>query len=328
MPNRIRNIFNIINDVEEENISLYILFKSTNNNLLERWNIRIIRSSETLTRDILELTTEFLADWINNENLEVIDYQPGPNLGKDFIEQLNIEHVQYFNEMKDLVGNRVEFFRNRLEIPNFRPFAYIIKFEINVENPTGNNSIFLFQHIQKQNSFQKGKILHRILDTYDSLGEELFFLSDKFDCLYCDFEDNLGENLNNMFIFNKQHFDWIFGFEEIFKDNIRERFQNGTEEFEDIIDFEAFAELVINNYHFVRKTYRLLNNGNFNMYFNRNVLERVPQEAGIIELEWDAEGMLIVNETNVKKILNIVNEDYLKSIVSDNVFLSLSKTNL
>ena len=64
------------------------------------------------------------------------------------------------------------------------------------------------------------------------------------------------------------------------------------------------------------------------MYFNRNVLERVPQEAGIIELEWDAEGMLIVNETNVKKILNIVNEDYLKSIVSDNVFLSLSKTNL
>lgn len=37
---------------------------------------------------------------------------------------------------------------------------------------------------------------------------------------------------------------------------------------------------------------------------------------------------LIVNEHNAKKILNIVNEDYLKSIVSDTVFLSLSKTNI
>ena len=37
---------------------------------------------------------------------------------------------------------------------------------------------------------------------------------------------------------------------------------------------------------------------------------------------------LVVNKDNVLKILNIVNEDYLKSVVSDNVFRSLSTTSV
>lgn len=328
MPNRIRNIFNIINNnVEERNASLYILFKTTNNNP-DKWEIRKMRSAENLIRDLLELTGDFLSNLINNENLEVVNYQPGPNLGQDYIEQIDIENVHDFEGIKNLVEECDIFFRDRLEITNYRPFAYVIKFEVTHENEDEDNSIFIFQHIQKQNSFRKGKILNRIQDTYDSLSDELYFLSDKFDCLYYDFENNNEENLNKMFIFNKQHFDWIFGFEEVFKDEIRERLYNGTEEFEDIIDFDAFAELVINNYQFVRKTYRLLDNENFNTYFNREILERVPCEAGIADLEWGTDDRLIVNENNAKKILNIVNEDYLKSIVSDTVFLSLSKTNI
>ena len=65
MPNRIRNIFNIINNVEEENSSIYILFKSKNNNNPERWEVRRMRSSENLIRDLLELNQDFLLNLIN-----------------------------------------------------------------------------------------------------------------------------------------------------------------------------------------------------------------------------------------------------------------------
>ena len=328
MPNRIRNIFNIINNVEERNSSIYVLFKSKNNNHPERWEVRKMRSSENLIRDLLELNRDFLSKFINNENLVVVDYQPGPSLGQNFVEQIPINEVHEFEGIKNLVEECTLFFRDGLEIHNFRPYAYVIKCDVNFENQDEDSSIFVFQHIQKQKAFRKGKILSKNHDKYDSLGEELYFLSDKFDCLYCDFNEYEEDDYNNMFIFNKQHFDWIFGFEEIFQNEIRERFQNDNGEFEDIINYENFAELVINNYQFIRKTYKLLQNGNFNTYFNRNVLERVPREANILELEWGQDGRLIVNETNVKKILNIVNEDYLKSIVSDTVFLSLSKTNI
>ena len=327
MPNRIRNIFNIINNVEEENSSIYILFKSKNNNNPERWEVRRMRSSENLIRDLLELNQDFLLNLINNENLDVVDYQPGPSLGRDFIEQILINEISEFEGIKNLVEECTLFFRDGLEIPNFRPYAYIIKFNVTLENhDEEDNSIFVFQHIQKQNAFRKGKILNRLQDTYDSLGEELYFLSDKFDCLYCDFNE-YEEEYNNMFIFNKRHFDWI-GFEEIFKNEIRNRLQNDNDEFEDIIDFNAFAELVINDYQFVRKTYNLLHNGNFTNYFTREILERVPEEAGIAELEWGADERLVVNAENINKLLKIINEDYLKSIISDTVFLSLSKTNI
>ena len=90
MPNRIRNIFNIINNVEERNSSIYVLFKSKNNNHPERWEVRKMRSSENLIRDLLELNRDFLSKFINNENLVVVDYQPGPSLGQNFVEQIPI----------------------------------------------------------------------------------------------------------------------------------------------------------------------------------------------------------------------------------------------
>lgn len=165
-----------------------------------------MRSAENLIRDLLELTGDFLSNSINNENLEIVNYKPGPNLGQDYIEQIDIDNVHEFEGIKSLVEECDIFFRDRLEIANYRPFAYVIKFEVTSERQNDDESIFIFQHIQKQNSFRKGKIINRFLDTYDSLGDELYFLSDKFDCLYYDFENNTEEDLNKMFIFRQTTF--------------------------------------------------------------------------------------------------------------------------
>lgn len=186
----------------------------------------------------------------------------------------------------------------------------------------------MFQYIQKQKILKKGFWFDRLSETFVKLGDELFFMNNSFDFMYWD-DKNEDSTEKLIYIFNNRQFDWLFGFLDEFKEELITYFQNIDEEIKEMIDVEEFARYVANDYIFLRKTYNSMKNGNFNNYFNEETIEKVEEVAPITKLKRSKnDNKIIINDDNVKKILNIVNEDYLRSIVSENLFQSLNKTNI
>jgi len=321
----LKNMIHIMNRVEYDNVSLYLLFKINNKSKnLPKWEIRKMKTNTDLAKEVLSINKDFLKLIITQKSLDVIDYSPGPNNDKSIVEKSDVNYLPKFDEIHDLLK------RNATELPSdskvkyYKPIAYIMKLDTFI-NGTHENSIVSFQYLVQQNTLKKGRLIGRFDDTFRRMENDLFYIGPTLDALYC--ENKILVEPIDMYIFNKQHIDWIFGFGEIFKEKIRTVFNENKNEYDKLININDFVNFVLSDYLFERKIYKVLKNGNFDMYFNKETISKVENEANISKLEWKDE-KLVVNEDNVKKILNIVNEDYLKSVVSDTVYRSLSKTSV
>lgn len=327
MVENLKNMIHIMNSVESSNVGLYLLFKFRKKEETgSKWKIRQMKMDDKLAEDVLNLSSDFLKFIINQKSLDIIDYSPGNNTDKNIVEKVDVDILPKFDEIKNLLNRVSTVLPPNSQVKNYKPIAYIIKLDTFV-NGVYDKSIVSFQYLQKQNTLKKGKLFGWIDDEFKKMENDLFYMGTNFDALYC--EDKTTDNEKvYMYIFNKQHIDWIFGFGEVFKEEIRTIFNSNEHQYNELININDFTNFILGDYHFVRKTYKVLKNGNFSRYFNRETILKVEKEANISKLEWDSENKLIINEDNIKKVLNIVNEDYLKSVVSDNVFRSLSKTSV
>jgi hypothetical protein len=314
-----------MNRVESGDIGLYLLFKlNYKKDNYSKWEIRKMKTDDDLAKDILGINSDFLKSIINQKSLDVIEYTPGSNTDKNIVEKSNVDNLPKFDEIKDLLNRNATSLPSDSKVKYYKPIAYIFKLDTFADG-THDKSIISFQYLLQQKTLKKGKLFGRYDDTFKRMDDDLFYMGVTLDALYC--EDKINDGEINMYIFNKQHIDWIFGFGDVFKEEIRTKFNENKEEYDKLIDIGEFTKFVLADYQFVRKTYKVLKNKNFEKYFNKETILKVEEEANISKLEWEAE-KLVVNSDNVKKILDIVNEDYLKSVVSENVYRSLSKTSV
>lgn len=321
----LKNMIHIMNRVESNNVGLYLLFKINNKNHdLPKWEIRKMKMTDDLAKDILSINNDFLKSIINQKSLDVIEYSPGPNTDKNIVERSDVGKLPKFEEIQDLLKRNASELPSNSKVTYYKPIAYIMKLDT-FTNGNHEKSIVTFQYLVQQNTLKKGKVFGRWDDTFSRIENDLFYIGPSLDALYC--ENKIVNEPIYMYIFNKQHIDWIFGFGEVFKEEIRAVFNGNKKKYDKLISINDFANFVLSDYQFVRKTYKVLKNGNFEKYFKKETILKVEKEANISKLEWKDE-RLVVNEDNVKKILDIVNEDYLKSVVSDTVYRSLSKTSV
>lgn len=321
----LKNMIHIMNRVESDNVSLYLLFKlydKTKN--LPKWEIRKMKTTDDLAKDILSINKDFLKSTINQKSLEVIEYSPGPNTDKNIVEKSNVDNLPKFDEIKEILKRNATELPSNSKITYYKPITYIMKLDTFI-NGVHENSIVTFQYLVQQKTLKKGRVINRFDDTFRRIENDLFYIGPTLDALYC--ENKMLVEPIDMYIFNKQHIDWIFGFGEIFKEEILTIFNENTEKYGKLINMNEFTNFILSDYQFVRKTYKVLKNGNFDKYFKKEIISKVEKEANISKLEWKNK-KLVINEDNVKKILNIVNEDYLKSVVSDTIYRSLSKTSI
>ena len=320
----LKNMIHVVNRVESINVGLYLLFKSRSKKNIPKWEIRKMKTDEKLANDILSINKDFLKSTINQSSLEVIEYSPGPNTDKNIVEKSDVDYLPKFDEIKDLLNRTATTLPSNSKVTNYKPIAYIMKLDTFI-NDVHEKSIVTFQYLVKQNTLKKGRLIGKFDDTFKKMEEDLFYMGVNLDAIYC--ENKINEEHLFMYIFNKQHIDWIFGFGEIFKEEICTIFDGNNEEYANLIEVDDFKNFILADYQFIRKAYNVLKNGNFDKYFKKEIILKVEKEANISKLKWNR-GKLVVNEDNVKKILRIVNEDYLKSVVSDNVYMSLSKTSI
>lgn len=323
--NVLKNMIHIMNQVESDNVSLYLLFKlydKTKN--LPKWEIRKMKTTVDLAEEVLKINKDFLKSTINQKALEVIDYSPGPNTDKNIVERSNVENLPKFDEIQDLLRRNSRELPSNSKVTYYKPISYIMQLDTFI-NGNHEKSIITFQYLVQQKTLKKGRIIHKFGDTFKKMENDLFYIGSTLDALYC--ENKMLVEPIDMYIFNKQHIDWIFGFGEVFKEEIRTIFNENNKKYNKLININDFTNFVLSDYQFVRKTYKVLKNGNFDKYFKKETISKVEKEANISKLKWENE-KLVVDEDNVKKILNIVNEDYLKSVVSDTVYRSLSKTSV
>lgn len=280
MVEKLKNMIHIMNKVESSNIGLYLLFKIRKNEEDKpKWKIRQMKMDDDLAKEVLNLSTGFLSFIINQKSLDVIEYSPGNNTDKNIVEKVDVDSLPRFDEIKNLLNRVSTVLPANSQIKYYKPIAYIIKLDTFV-NGNYDKSIVIFQYLQKQNTLKKGRLFGRWDDEFKKMDDDLFYMGTNFDALYCEDKSNDNEMLF-MYIFNKQHIDWIFGFGEIFKEEIRTIFNSNEQSYNELINVNEFTNFILGDYHFVRKTYKVLKNGNFTRYFNRETILKVQEEANV-----------------------------------------------
>lgn len=289
-----KKTIHFMNQVESGNVGLYLLFKINNNNQnLPKWKIRKMKTTDDFAENILNINKDFLKSIINQKSLEIIDYSPGSNNDKNIVEKSDVDYLPKFDEIKDLLNSSATELPSNSKIKYYKPIAYIMKLDT-VVNGISEKSIVSFQYLIQQKTLKKGRVFSKVDDTFRRIEGELFYMGPTLDALYCENKIDDKDPIY-MYIFHKQHIDWIFGFGEIFKNEIRTIFEDNQDKYDDLININDFKNFILEDYQFVRKTYKVLKNGNFDKYFNKETILKVEDEAKISKLEWKGE-KLVVNK--------------------------------
>lgn len=117
--------FNLIDKVDKENVGLYILFKAKNKNNNEKWKSYNMKTKPNLSKEILNMTRNFISSIINMNSFDEIEYKPGPITDKYIVEIMNINELSNFKEIKKSIDNCTEIFKNNINTKKFKPFVYI-----------------------------------------------------------------------------------------------------------------------------------------------------------------------------------------------------------
>lgn len=309
-------------DIKTEFINFYILCRRRSEKTEKR--VFYVKINDKLSECIKKLAVNFIKKITNDTNYNEREYCPVTNYDEGEIEYIDLNEISMFETINvDIMGDTRIF--SKENIRGYEPYVYICDFRFH-----DNSHFLLFQHIRGKKIFKKGLLIGRFNNEFSKVTdlEDIYLIDDVFDCLAWKKNLSNNEESNFMYIFNKKRFDWIFGFEEKFKNELDKKFKKIIENSkEELIDEDEFLNFVKNDYYALRKTFKLIKNGNFKKYFNKDVLDKMEEEK-IVKFDWTEDCKLVINRDNIKRLLKVLDEDYLKSIISDDIFVSLSKRSL
>ena len=188
----------------------------------------------------------------------------------------------------------------------------------------GENKIFSFQKIRNKTFLENKKINLILNGNLEKFDKPLLPLESKIDCI-C----SLNDDNPIMYIFHNYYFEQIFGFEEKFRNEIKEKlekFENRTDKSVKL-DVKKLFSKIENNKRSLKKLYMILNNDNYN-YLTEENIRKIEEKSENIKFN-RSNGELHLDEfEDVKKILNLLNDDYLEGILSQKPFKTSNKIDL
>lgn len=188
----------------------------------------------------------------------------------------------------------------------------------------GIDKILSLQKIRSRTLLESKKTCWSIDEKISKFENQLLVLDDKIDCI-CLLEN---EDLSNqtMYIFHKYYFEQIFGFEEKFKKEIKNMLDELEIDDESSIklDLEKFYSKIENNSRSLKKLYVILNNKNFN-YLTEENIEKIETKSKDLKFNRSNGFLKLDSYDDIKKILNLLNDDYLEGILSQKPFKTSNK---
>lgn len=310
------NLLKKIWKMKPEYLNLYLFSKSKKKDDFEVFSTKI--SDLEMLQDIKTMIHEQINDYItNDETDEPIDYNPLIN-DKNIAQKIELKELRLLPKFIEEI-NRDPILYNRTELGKGHSL-WVIAIVID----DGENRILALQKIRNKTFLENKKFNLIIEGMIEKFDRPLLPLEKGIDCIcLLDNDDSL------MYIFHNYYFEQIFGFEEKFRSEIKKRLDE-FEHREDKsikLDVEKLYLKIENNQRSLKKLYMILNNNNFN-YLTEENMRKIEEKTENIKFN-RSNGELHLDEfEDVKKILNLLNDDYLEGILSQKPFKTSNKIGL
>lgn len=309
MPNvsgRLKNVLEMIENASTDRVNLFIVTRTPPKQGKEYSVFQTIIKPEV--REIfLNNATIQLDALLDKEDFEYCDLDPIAKYPNCVVETIGFENTPNLEDLLEMINNpNLNSYSD--DTPNV--LAYAIKFD--------DIGVTLFQHCPPKKILDASRWikLREKEGTFSKFEENILTIDpDIIDCIYSEAEEE-------MYIMNKFPFDQIFGYIDSIKELVSAKLDDIPDD-DIIIDVNELFGICQRDNNKLKRLYNVLNNGGLELLNSENVT--TINDTHNIGLEFNDDGKIDINGKNAWKIIHILNDDYLKSVVTDNNFLSLNK---
>ncbi len=230
--------------------------------------------------------------------VETITKNDVPHLS-DLITQVSNPNLEVFNDTKT---NKI--------------FGYIVKIEYD------DKTLFLFRKHSPKRLLEKGIITMLFRDGgFERLNSQIMAIDEEYDASLL-LEDGIDPSQSKVLIFKRSRFESVFSFVDVYeKEADNKKDEIVSKEF--LCNVDGFIDYCKGDGRAIKKLARILKNGGF----GRMSKEKINTVVGDynLALEFDAGGKIIVSKENIWTVLRILDDDYVRSDVTETKYEARSK---
>lgn len=258
-----------------------------------------------------------LRDKVKNDP-KYLDYDILSFSERDYIEIIKKEDVPY------LSGMMISTADPKLDTIGEDHFDKIWGYMVRIENK--DEILFLFKKYTPKKLLEKGKIpMVCRQGHFEKLESQIVAIEDNYDAALLIKEnrkDRIAAEPFMLLIFNKSQFESLFSFMEFYKKVVEDKFNY----IKDKALFDDTGKLIKccqNDARKIRKLARIINNG----LFESMNLDKIKAnaEAFNLKIEFDGDWKIKINELQIWEILKILDDDYVKSEITDHRYEAHAK---
>jgi hypothetical protein len=290
-----------------DNISFFVLVRDKIKKDYKLWDIDF---DSNLRGIILQNLNEQLND---NMFTLTIAFEPINKTVDDHVEIINKNEVSNLEDiLNDIKGSDLEEFDYKNE--SYEVWAFISVITLDEMDDFGfHKQIISFQKARKIELVKEKRFLSifQKQGTYKNLenNKNILNIDKKMDCIL--YEENL-------LIFNHYNFELLFRFLQKYKNSIKSKLEN-LELDDKIINYEKLYDEIENNPNCLKKLYSAIKNNRLDKINTEKI--HSLKEGGYVNIEMH-NGKAVIDYKNVKKIIKVLEQDYVKDALSDDKFVT------
>jgi len=296
-------------------VELYILNEPTPN---EEGEISVDiykgRMHEDMPSEIAEIFYPKIKRILVQREYTLEKYNPEQNPDRNVVWQYPTSEVPFFNKILSELQDAEEIYYDENDLPYSQIWAIWIKLKIQ------RAVFYILKKVTPSKVLTKGGVLAMIFrgNIFKSLKKDVLTIDGTFDVFVC----------NDTLIFeNKQKFEQALIYEEI-KQEIASEALEEIRRIDLIENFDNFRQMLIDDKHSINKLTKLKTK----RYFQEKTFQdyyRIIKEYNIdIDLDEAEEKFTIINKAQAKQLVKVLNDDYLKSELTETKYSAHSKENI
>jgi len=312
----INDIKEFLEEADSNSANLFFIERLRNDTKEITYNLVKTDIDPSIGRSLVEVASEQISSALKCES-ECVEYGISPYYDKEVTEFLRYAEVPYLSELiKETASIKLKKF-NRDATKNI--FGYILK----VRNNDDDKTLYLFRKYSPKKLLEINKITISIKGDgkFTSFDDSIVALDKTYDAAFISNDEEDLSDLN-IVIFCRFYFELLFSFIEYYEKEI----DNNKEIIEKkgiLKNPHEMISLCKKDSRIIKKFARIIKNGALDSMEIEKIIDVVTQFNLKINLE---DNKLIVDKENIWIILRILNDDYLKSQITDSMYETHAKT--
>ncbi len=246
-------------------------------------------------------------------NPEYMEYGILSSSDRLCVETIIINEVPYLSELITQVSDPNLNAFNNTKINKI--FGYIVKIE------KENKTLFLFRKHSPQRLLEKGIITMLFKEGRFERLNQIMAIDEEYDGALL-LEEGMDPSQSKVYIFNTSKFESVFSFVDFYeKEADNKKDEIIAKEFLDNVN--GFIDHCKGDCRAIKKLARILKNRGFER-MSKETINNVVRDYNLT-LEFDVGGKIIVSKENIWMVLRILDDDYVRSDVTETKYEARSK---